>query len=287
MNEHDIERYLEYEKTFKTTSENTIKARKRDLYKFYDYYRKENYSDLKYCALDFFIDLVDNNYSNSTIQRILSTLKSFSSFLNLKPNPFEDISFKRQGKRLVENLSDKELEILLNIEDSNYDSKLAKVIFNFLFNTGCRLSEMINLKYDDINISKKRARVLGKGNKERIVFFTDKCKILLEDYIKERNELAIDDNFFVTKNGKALSVNKVSSIFSVYKKKLGFAKLHPHMLRHSFATHLVKSNLDIRRVQLLLGHSSLATTQMYTHLSLDKKIDAYILAHPHAKEREL
>lgn len=283
MTKEKINKYLDHQKTFESPSENTYIARKRDLNKFYNFYKQNSYEDLKVCALDFFIYLVDSSYSNSTIQRILSTLKSYGEY-TYSVNPFSNISLKRTGTKIVEPLSKKELKILLNIESNDYDSLLAKTVFNFLFNTGCRLSECITLDLKNVNLNTLQAKVLGKGNKQRIVFFTTSCQKILKEYINKRNEIAKDDKLFVDKKGKSLSINKVSSIFSKYRKELGFAKLHPHMLRHSFATVLVEADLDIRRVQLLLGHANLATTQMYTHLSLNKRKDSYNKTHPHAKE---
>jgi len=229
-------------------------------------------------------------YNTKSISRKISTLKSFFKYLRkrnyIDSNPASVLIFPKRPKNLPHFITESEMDRLLDGAKSNELGILEKAIMELFYSTGIRLSELINLKIVNVNFGNKTIKVLGKGSKERIIPFGEKANKAMKNYIEIRNICNTKnlDNFFVTNKGNKLYpmqvqrlVNKNLSGVTESKKK------SPHVLRHTFATHLLDKGADIRAVKDMLGHESLSTTQVYTHLTPEKLKKVYEQAHPKAK----
>lgn len=229
-------------------------------------------------------------YNTKSISRKISTLKSFFKYLRkrnyIDSNPASVLIFPKRPKNLPHFITESEMDRLLDGAKSNELGILEKAIMELFYSTGIRLSELINLKFDNLNFSNKTIKVMGKGSKERIIPYGEKANKAMKNYLEIRNICNTKnlDNFFVTNKGNKLYpmqvqrlVNKNLSGVTESKKK------SPHVLRHTFATHLLDKGADIRAVKDMLGHESLSTTQVYTHLTPEKLKKVYEQAHPKAK----
>ena len=229
------------------------------------------------------------DYSTKSISRKISTLKAFFKFLKRKGYIVKNIAgnliFPKQKKKIPYFLSQNEINELLE-DRKSLDLKLIdKAIIELFYSTGIRLSELINLKMSDVNYNKKTVKVLGKGSKIRIVPFGKKAEIALKDYLQIRDicNLKKLDYLFISNKGRKLYPMEVyRQITKNLSKVTESKKKSPHILRHSFATHLLDNGADIRAVKDLLGHESLSTTQIYTHLTPEKLKKIYKQAHPKA-----
>lgn len=230
-------------------------------------------------------------YSPSSSSRALSTLKSFHKFLVLehyiKHNPTLSISTPKIDKKLPNVLSVEEVMILLNSlnDDTPYNAR-NRAMIEVMYGTGLRVSELVNLKLNELHLTSKMISTTGKGSKERIVPINDYASKVLRDYIvKYRPELVKngkDNNFiFLNNQGQPLSRQSFFLILKRLAKDAGIEKeISPHTLRHSFATHLLEAGTDLRYIQEMLGHENISTTQIYTHLSKQKIKSVYNNAHP-------
>jgi len=228
-------------------------------------------------------------YNTKSISRKISTLKSFFKYLKkrkyIDSNPASVLIFPKRPKNLPHFVTESEMDKLLEGAKSSELGIMEKAILELFYSTGIRLSELINLKIVNVNFHNKTIKVLGKGSKERIIPYGEKANKALKNYLEIRNICNTKnlDNFFVTNKGNKLYpvqvqrlVNKNLSGVSEIKKK------SPHVLRHTFATHMLDKGADIRAVKDMLGHESLSTTQIYTHLTPEKLKKAYNQAHPKA-----
>jgi len=273
--------YLEVERNY---SNNTIKSYKNDLKEFFDYSEK-NLKDLKNRDIRLFIEyLYDIDRKRTTINRKISVLRTYFKFLRreelLDENPMEEILSAKNNKKLPDFLTINEINDLINsIGEENLLDLRNKTILELLYATGLRVEELVNLKKNDINFGNKYLKVTGKGNKERSVPITDIALKKVNRYLKRRkyeNEI-----IFLSKNGNPLSQRDIRRIFKKLIKKMAIDKnITPHTIRHSFATHLLERGADLRLVQELLGHSSISTTQIYTHISMEKMKEYYKKFHP-------
>lgn len=230
-------------------------------------------------------------YSPSSSSRALSTLKSFHKFLVLehyiKHNPTLSISTPKIDKKLPNVLSVEEVMLLLNSlnDDTPYNAR-NRAMIEVMYGTGLRVSELVNLKLNELHLTSKMISTTGKGSKERIVPINDYASKVLRDYIvKYRPELVKngkDNNFiFLNNQGQPLSRQSFFLILKRLAKDAGIEKeISPHTLRHSFATHLLEAGTDLRYIQEMLGHENISTTQIYTHLSKQKIKSVYNSAHP-------
>lgn len=283
-----IKKYVIYLKNERNYSKLTIKNYAEDLDKFNKYLDDNHLNYLKLSKDDIrdylkYLDIL--KLKKSTISRILSSLRSFYSYLVIQNkidiNPFKLIRNPKKESKLPIFLSYEEfIEILNKIKEDNELSIRNKLILEMLYATGLRVSELTNIKLDDINISDKSIRVMGKGNKERIVYFGDYAKEILELYLNtNRNELLKEKQskyLFINKNGDRLTFRGVEYLIDEISKSSSIKyKISPHVLRHTFATHLLQEGADLRSVQTLLGHSSLSTTQIYTHITSEHLRDVY------------
>jgi len=236
--------------------------------------------------------LSEKNNSEKTIHRKISSARSYFTFLlkrnEISTDPSKNIIIPKVSKRLPQFIQETELNNLLDgtVFDDTFTQTRDKIILELFYGTGIRLSELINLKNSDVDLENKMLKVLGKGNKERLVPINTSLSENMTGYLtKKSNELNDIENehFIVTDKGKT---TYPMYIYRVVNKYLGTIhtsqKKSPHVLRHTFATHLLNKGADLNAIKDLLGHSSLAATQVYTHNSLDKLKQTFDQAHPKA-----
>lgn len=295
MNKENITKFLKYLEKEKRYSLNTVFAYKRDLNDFLNFISKEQVEVTEDSIKGYLTSLYIKGIKKATISRRISSIKSFYKFLNKKEIEFNNvinyISTPKKDKVLPTPISKKEKKIILS--SFNLNSKLPlrdKLIVVLLYSTGVRVSELVNLKLEDINLEERFIKISGKGNKQRIVPFTLNAKEIMIEYLeKERKEKAKEDNAYllINKNGDKLTSRGVQLIISKLSKSLfGSSKIHPHSFRHTFATTLLNNGADLRVVQELLGHSSLSTTQIYTHVASKELQNTYNKTHPRAKKNK-
>lgn len=287
--------YIRFEKRF---SEHTITAYETDLAQFKIYlqntYEISKDEDIFHTHIRaWIVDLLEQKITTRSINRKLSTLKSYFQFLVkravLAQNPMQKVIAPKIGKRLPVVVPADRLEFLFEKVEFGTDFKGVrdKTILELLYQTGIRRSELINLTYQDINLQSLTIKVLGKGNKERLVPISHKLNHTLQAYMTIRNAtfpLELFNFLFVTEKGKKLYPKKVYSIVKQYLSLITTEEQRsPHVLRHSFATHLSNNGADLNAIKELLGHSSLAATQVYTHNSIERLKQIYQQAHPKAK----
>ena len=284
----DFEIYL---KNVRKYSLNTINSYISDINIFLEYLhiQKLNYKDVNHEVIRSYLKYLDEKkYKNSSINRILSSLNDYYNYLTkckvTKYNYFEDINRPRKEKRLPNFINYSEYMSLLAIvekEENEFLKARNLLLLEILFDTGLRVSEAVNIEINNINKKEQSIKVLGKGNKERIVYYGDYAKNYLEDYLNLRRNINIVDKeyLFLNKNYTRLTRRGVEYLISdISKKALLRQKISPHTLRHSFATEMLNNGCDIRSVQELLGHKSLSTTGIYTHVTNEVVRQEYLKA---------
>ena len=294
----DKEEYIKELSVNKNYSENTIEAYKRDLDEYFLYLKNnnKNYLDIDYESIRKYLSFLnDKKDTNSTISRKISSLRGFYSYLRLnekiKNNPFKLINLPKKEQKLPRFFYYNELEELFvacDISTSLGQRNLA--ILEVLYATGTRVSELINIKLEDINFNEKQIKVLGKGNKERIVFLGEYAVDALEDYLNDGylflNKYNLD-YVFLNHLGNKITRRGIEDILTKLIKKTSIdKKISPHMIRHSFATHLLNEGCDLESVQEMLGHESISATAIYTHVTDDRIKEIYFKAHPRAREEK-
>ena len=293
-----IEKFIEYLKIEKNYSVNTLSAYKKDLMEF-QVFINENYDKCVIENVDYkiirswIVLLVNKNLSNRSINRKVSSLKSFYKFLvktdTINSTPLIAHSPLKQSKKIQVPFSKDEIGALLDSDffKSDYKGVLQKTIISFFYFTGVRRIELINLKTSDINMDSYTIRIMGKRNKERIIPMLPKLKELINEYLKIKSQEfnnEIFDYLFISKSGIQLSEKYVYRTVNEYFKLVSpKVKKAPHVLRHSFATHLINEGADINSVKELLGHSSLSATQVYSHTSMERIKEVFKSSHPRAK----
>ena len=294
-----MEQFLKYLEVEKNYSKNTIINYKKDFSIFSCFLIEKKVTNIElidYKFLRTYLSyLYDKKYSNKSIARMISSLKSFYKYLIrkqlIKKNPMNLIKIPKIEKKLPKFLYYDDLETLLNVPELNNPLGIRDaLILEMLYSTGIRVSEIVNIKLNDISYDSRKIIITGKGNKERYVLYGTKMENLLELYLaSSRNKLVhVDHNYLlVNKNGTNLTDRGVRKIMNKVLKS-GHIDNHisPHTLRHTFATHMLDSGADIKIVQELLGHVSLSTTQIYTHVSNEKLRDVYYRTHPRANKKD-
>lgn len=259
----------------------TIKNYKLDLTLFFDFLNKSNINYLylnKDNVLAYLKYLDKMNLKNSTISRRISALRTFYNYLMneglINSNIFLNVKNPKLEKKLPNYLNYTEMEELLESIDIKTDEGLKRrLLIEMFYSTGCRVSEIINIKVKDIDFLNKKIRIMGKGSKERIVYYGDYAKKYLDKYLSKGMD---KDYLFVNKHGDKYTVEEIELIVKDIMKHLSIrTHVTPHTLRHTFATHLLNNGADIRSVQELLGHSNLSTTGIYTHVSSDRLKEVY------------
>ena len=293
-----ITSFLEYLSLEKKYSVHTIKAYKRDLISFQNFciesYQQEKISDIHYSQIrSLIVDLVENKVSNRSVNRKISSLKSFYKYLQkikiIQNNPLSSHKALKTSKKIQVPFSIKEVnEVLSNIviEDS-FETSRNKLIVALFYSTGMRRTELIQLKMNSINFSEKQLKVIGKRNKERLLPLLPSVLKSMHNYIKQRDLIdSSEDYLFLTSKGNKLYETLVYRIINNYFSNVSSKlKKSPHILRHSFASHMLNEGADLNSVKELLGHSSLASTQVYTHNSLEQLKKVYKQAHPRSTKK--
>lgn len=288
-----IKSFLDYILLEKKYSQHTVTAYKNDLASFRDFcaneFGSEDIVNVNYPQIrNWIVNLVNSGVTNRTINRKVSSLKSFYKFLQktkqLNLNPLVKHKALKVAKRVQVPFSEKEIESVINSNDEivDFESVRDKLIVELLYSTGMRRNELVNLKLSDLNYSNQVVKVLGKRNKERYIPLLKTVMSSLIIYNQFRDEIKTDQSYiFITKKGKKLYDTLVYRIINNYFSTVSSkVKKSPHVIRHSFATHLLNEGADLNSVKELLGHSSLASTQVYTHSSLGKLKEIYNQAHP-------
>lgn len=288
---------LKYERNY---SQFTVDNYQKDLDLFLEYINEHDIKD--YQSIDtqnireYISYLYNLKYSNKTISRKISALRSFFKYLNakqiIKGNPMSSISTPKIEKKLPKFLNYEETEKFLNaFDNNNYIGLRNSLILEMLYSTGIRVSELSNVELKEISLSDRKIKITGKGNKERIVYFGTKCYDLIKNYLKDsyhKLNLKNSKYLFLSKTGRKICDREIRNIVDDAAKiaKINM-KISPHVLRHTFATHMLNEGADLRSVQELLGHENLSTTQIYTHLTNEKIRNVYLNAHPRAhKDKE-
>lgn len=289
-----LNQYLEYLKFQKNYSDDTIKSYENDISSYLEYIKKENikleqinYDEVRY----FLMHLNKENNKSSTISRKISSLRGFYKYLLNKKivdtNPFCLLALPKKEKKLPRFFYYNELEKLFEVPDINTPlGQRDLLILEILYATGIRVSELVNIKLKDI--TREEIRILGKGNKERIVRFGAYAEDVLDLYLDNGYKVLNKKNIeylFLNNNGDKLTTRGIRYILDkIINKTTLDKKISPHMLRHSFATHLLNEGCDILTVQELLGHESLTATSIYTHITNDRLKEVYFKCHPRAKK---
>ena len=285
----EIEKFINYIKYEKRFSDHTSLNYQKDLIDFIEYENKEINNISLNDVRNYLKYLYDKKYTNTTIARKISTLKSFFKYLEneniIKTNPMFLISNPKKEKKLPNFLNYEDLEKLLNAPNlKTEEGKRDALIIEMLYSTGIRVSEHVNIKTSDINKNDNSIIILGKGNKERYVYYGSKCQNLLENYLA--NKTINSEYLFPNKHGNKLNDRTVRTIIDKNTKIAGLKiKVTPHTLRHTYATHMLNEGADLKSVGDLLGHENLSTTQIYTHVSNERLRNIYLNCHPRAKKR--
>jgi len=286
---HFIE-YLSFEKKY---SPHTTRAYQDDLNSFQAFcnatFENQQLIDVNYSQIrSWIVEMVGQNISNRSINRKISSLKTFYKFLiktkQLEESPLLKHQALKVSKRIQVPFSEKEINEVINKLDDNddFESVRNKLIVELLYSTGMRRAELIEIKIGAIDFSNAMLKVLGKRNKERYIPLLKSVLQTLKIYIEKREDITSDNDYlFITKKGNKIYPNFVYRIINDYFSSVSSkVKKSPHVMRHSFATHLLNEGADLNSVKELLGHSSLASTQIYTHSSLNELKKVYNQAHP-------
>jgi integrase/recombinase XerD len=288
-----IETFLDSLWLEKNLSQNTLESYKNDLNKFRNFLEKNNKSVLKadhFLILSFLSFLLDKGFSSKTVSRNISSLKSFFKYLisveHIKINPMLNIDAPKSGLFLPTTLTVEETQQILDAPNELRPIEMRdKAMLYTLYATGMRISELISLNMHNVDLIRGSVQVIGKGGKERLIPLTNDAITMIKKYLTNaRDKLSKGkdhNNIFVSTHGKQISRHSFWHRIKVYLKKVDVKKeVHPHTLRHAFATHMLNNGADLRSVQLLLGHSDLATTQIYTHVAQAEVKNLHKKHHP-------
>lgn len=277
-----LDEFLLYLKDVRSYSPHTILAYRHDLELFFRFLEERGIEATDVALADARVYVrtmrMEEGYKDDSLNRHLSAIRTFYAWLvqreKIAGNPFSEISTKAIRDHLPSVLTTEELKQLFSIPTPDFPSLRNLALFRFLYDTGCRISEAVSVRVGDIQWERRRIKVIGKGDKMRYVFFTGKTEAVLRRYLSEKEALQArlgspeKDLLFVSDKGRTLPMSTIHSIFDWYKLRFGWQKdFTPHVLRHTFATRLLEKGADIRTVQVLLGHESISTTQIYTHVT--------------------
>lgn len=294
----DINQFIQYLSSEKRYSPHTISAYKSDLTQFSEYlitnYKINSFTEVNHKMIRLWvISLMDEGISSRSVNRKISSLKSYYKFLLkeqvISTNPLVKILPPKANKSLPEFVSKEQMELLFDekIFEQSYEGIRNRLIIETFYFTGIRLTELVNLKNADIDFANQQLKVLGKRNKERIIPFGNIFEQSLKEYILLRNkELGTqtsDKSLFLTKKGLNIYNKLVYRIVNSYLSKVStLKKKSPHILRHTFATHMLNNGADLNAIKEILGHANLSATQVYTHNTIEKLKSIYNQAHPRA-----
>ncbi|WP_336128427.1 tyrosine-type recombinase/integrase [Mesoflavibacter sp. CH_XMU1422-2] len=294
-----LQSFLDYLLLEKNYSELTIKAYGKDIQSFLDFlkeeYKNENLKEVNYAQIrSWIIQMVNQNISNRSINRKISSLNSFFKFLikteYIKTNPLAKHKALKTSKKVQMPFSEEEINSVLNkiSHADSFEGVRNKLIIELFYATGIRRIELINIKVKNIDLESKIVKILGKRNKERVIPLLNMLVDSIKTYLEKRKSLEkIEDEDYLLLTVKGVKLYEtlvyriINEYFSLASSKV---KKSPHILRHSFATHLLNQGAELNAVKELLGHSSLAATQVYTHNSIAELKKVYAKAHPRSKK---
>lgn len=289
MNDEYVSEYLLYLEFQKKYSNETIKSFRYDLFKFLNFLNGKNVLSVQDEDISNYLKSI-SNLDSSSINRNISSIRGFYKYLIFKglisQSPIDNFKNLKQDKRLPKYLTLEEVDKLLNLKvETHYDFR-NKAIINLMYASGLRASEVVDLRVQNIDFNSSIVRVIGKGSKERIVPINEMALEILDTYLKDYRAKFIkkgvqNEYLFLNNHGKKLTRNALNLIIKQICLKEGIdAYVTPHVLRHSFATHLLQNGADLRVIQELLGHSNIDTTEIYLDITNQDKKDEYILSHP-------
>ena len=276
----------------KNYSDHTISNYERDVNRFLEYLSDQEIdpADISTSIITrWIIFLRKNGLGNRSIQRNISSLKNFYKFLfkssAVDTNHFESVQSPKTGETLPKALTPDEVEKLLSFKPKTFSDSRDKAFLELLYSSGLRVSEAINVNISSFESDLNFVKVLGKGNKERILPVGRYARDAILKWLETRNEnISKTDALFTNRYGKRISVRAMQQRIYRISIAQGMSPVSPHMLRHSFATHILESSGDLRSIQEMLGHSSLSTTQIYTKLNFQQLAKIYDKSHPHGKK---
>ena len=292
----DINAFLDYLKFEKNSSIHTLTAYQRDSRKLLKLLKTEqihSWQQLKEIHLrNWLAELHGNGLGQKSLHRLLSSVRSLFRYLNrqgiVEDNPASLVSAPKVPRKLPSTLDADQLNSILSHQDDDPLILRDLAILELFYSSGLRLSELVNLNLDSFEDNFQQVRVLGKGRKERLLPVGRKAREAIRKWLKVKSVFSVNDEraLFITKNGNRIGPRQIQNRVKKLAAESGLpTHLHPHMLRHSFASHLLESSGDLRAVQELLGHSDIATTQIYTHLDFQHLADVYDRAHPRARRK--
>ena len=296
MQDNIFERYLAYLQAERNASVYTVRNYRNDLLEFFDYVREKRIDTIRnvnrQTLRGFLAKLMSDGKAKSSINRKLSAIRSFFRYLVreelLEKNPAANTVGPKLDKRLPSFLTTQEAKRLVEAPDlSKPTGQRDRAILELIYASGLRVSELVTLNVNQINLENLEIQVYGKGSKERLVLIGKPAARALRIYIADGREQLLDgkrnDALFVNRYGERLPVRRIQKILSKYSRVIG-KRVHPHKLRHTFATHLLDGGADLKVVQELLGHADLSSTQIYTHVTRKQARKIYLAAHPMARE---
>jgi integrase/recombinase XerD len=293
-----IDDFLNFLTVEKGYSKNTIDAYRNDLSQFAKFLERQGVYDWTQVTRDnligFILDMKEREYSSSTVARKVAAVRAFLHFLVseniISEDPSADLESPSVTKRLPRPISPEDIEMLLAAPDTEKGARgiRDKALLELLYATGMRVTEVVSLDVNDVNLASSTVRCLGKGEKERIIPIYPSAADALEVYLEKGRQALIKDQdekaFFVNHRGDRLTRQGLWLIIKRYVKQIGISdQVTPHTLRHSFATHMLDGGADLRNVQKLLGHANMSTTQVYTQVSNKHLREVYDDSHPRAK----
>ena len=284
-----LNQYLAHLKNVQFFSDHTVKAYRQDIQQFFDYMKNNKLQISKDNIRDFISDIFLRQRNKATVSRKIYAIRSYFAYLQsrgeIEKNPFDGIRSPKVEKKLPQILTEKEMiDFLDRIPGDGFLNSRNKALFEMLYATGLRVSEIANLKQNDIDMKERLIRVLGKGKKERIVPFNKTASDALLTYLDEKRKKfgRMESVIFVNYRGTKISERSIERILEkLYLETSGSVKkVYPHLFRHSFASHLLQRGANLRVIQELLGHSNLTTTEVYTSLNYSDLLKTYMAFHP-------
>ena len=287
--------YLNHLSVERNLAQNTLESYKRDLSLYMNNCKNVgDITDISEKMVQNFVNEYRTDRAESTVSRMIASIRGFHRFLVLENatsiNPAQYISTGSKSLRLPKTLSvEKVIEVIESISSTDANTSRNKLIFEFLYGTGARISELVNTDLDDIDIESNIVKIrFGKGSKQRIIPLGKQLKIAINSYLtRERNALVSSkkscNSLLLNSRGARLSRQSIWEVINKIALQNNLAELTPHTLRHAFATHLLEGGADVRVVQELLGHSSVNTTQIYTHITVERLREVFAETHPRAR----
>ena len=294
----NIDGFIDYLKFEKRNSFHTLQSYRIDLEQFFAFCAEISDDNIEICILNhkiirkWIVHLIDTGLTGSTVNRKISSLKSYYRFLRkencINQNPMDKIIASKTSKKLPTFIDKNNINNFLDNYEfaNNFEDQQNRLILEMFYATGIRRAELINMKEKDVDIDKKLLKVVGKGNKQRIIPVSNKLLKIINEYLLLKKELFTSNQseyLFQTKKGEKLYDKFVYRIVNKYLQAVTtIDKKSPHVLRHTFATHLLNNGADLNAIKELLGHSNLSATQIYTHNTFEKLKNIYKQAHPRA-----